>query len=337
MNKILSINRPYLAFLVIIFLFAALTILSQSDAFNIHAANLSVGITADLLIVIPLFYYLLIRKTSIPKTTVIPIMVVGMILGFYIIPPENQYFLSQFKSFALPAIEVAILSFIIYKVRKAVVLFNRTKERSKDFFNVLIKICSEILPKALVMPFATEVSVFYYGFMVWGKRKLTKDEFTHHKFSGATAVLSVFLLIILVETFVIHLLLIRWNTIVAWIITGLSIYTALQVWGIIKSIPQRPIIIHGNGLTLRYGILNETFIPFENIDRIESFNKSINEEDQIVTLSPLGELEAYNILISLKSEGNMKGLYGIRKKYNRIAFHIDNKEEFLSSLQKLIG
>lgn len=337
MHTILSLKRPYLAFLVTLLLLIALMLISKSEAFVQHATHLSIGITADLLLIIPFVYFLLIRKTTIPKTTVIPILVAGMIMGFYILPPENQYYLSIFKSFALPCIELAVLSFIIYKVRKAMISYQHKKDKGKDFFNTLVATCSELLPKALVMPFATEVAVFYYGFIAWGSKKLNKTEFTHHKESGSIAIFSVFIFIILVETFVIHLLLVRWSEIAAWIISSLSIYTALQVWGMIKSIPKRPITIGENELMLRYGILNETSIKFDNILTIEPFTKAISKEDNIITLSPLGELESYNLLIHLKSTHTLKGLYGIKKKFNKLAFHVDKKEEFLSTLNDLLN
>lgn len=332
MYQILSLKRPYLAFLVTIFLFIVLALLSKSVAFRQNATDLSIGMTADLVLVIPLTYFLLIRKTPIPNTTVIPILVVGMLLGFYILPPENQYYLSLFKSFVLPCIELTVLCFVVYKVRRAMVLYKQKKENRKDFFNTLIETCSDLLPKALVMPFATEVAVFYYVFFAWGSKKLEKNEFTHHKESGSMAIFSVFVFIILIEIFVIHLLLIRWSEIAAWIISGLSIYTALQVWGLIKSIPRRCIVVENQALILRYGILNETKINLQDIITVEPFGKAINKEDGIITLSPLGEMENYNLLLHVKTEQTLKGLYGMKKRYKKLAFHVDQKEEFLSTL-----
>ena len=48
---------------------------------------------------------------------------------------------------------------------------------------------------------------------------------------------------IAIETFAIHLLLLKWSETAAWILTGISIYTAIQVFGLAKSITQRPIVI----------------------------------------------------------------------------------------------
>ncbi|MBK6263746.1 hypothetical protein JKA74_01760 [Marivirga sp. S37H4] len=336
MTKSLSLNRPTIALALPLLLFLALILLAKSTAFSQHTSALSLGIIADLLFTIPLVYFLLIRKTKIPNTTVVPVLIIGVIIGSLIIPIENQYYLALFKTWALPFIELAILSFIIFKVRKAVKAFRSQKETTPDFFTALKDSCYELLPRGAVMPFATEVAVMYYGFISWRKRILKPNEFTHHKNSGAIALLAVFILIVLVETFVIHLLLVRWSNIVAWIFTGLSLYTAMQVWGIIKSIPKRPYVLENNQLKLRYGILNETTIDLKNIESIEAFSKSIEKEDGIAKLSPLGELESHNLLITLKEENTLIGLYGIKRNYNKLAIFVDQKNEFKKMLEAAI-
>ncbi len=189
------------------------------------------------------------------------------------------------------------------------------------------------MPRKAAIPFATEVAVFYYGFINWKKSHYKLNEFTHHKDSGSMALLAVFILIILVETFAIHLLLMKWSSLAAWIVTGLSLYTALQLWGFLKSIPKRPFIIENGKLKLRYGILNETDIDLESIESVEAFSQSIKKEDSIVKLSPLGELENHNLLIKLKEENFICGLYGIKKKYSKIAFYVDQKDAFLKKIE----
>ena len=96
--------------------------------------------------------------------------------------------------------------------------------------------------KILVLPFATEVTVFYYGFINWKTRETNVNEFTYHKKSGTPDLSYAFIGIIdLVETIAIHFLLTRWSFIAAWILTALSISTGIQVFGFAKSVTQRPI------------------------------------------------------------------------------------------------
>lgn len=327
MNRTILLNRNLINFGIPIGLFAILIFLIKSPFLDGND-TLSSAITADLLLTVPLVYFLLIRKSQIPKTTVIPVMVIGLLIGLYFLPKESQTYLGLFKYWVLPIIELSILTFIIIQVRRAIKKYKSLKSSTPDFFNALKNTCNEILPKKLVIPFATEVAVFYYGFINWKTREINDNEFTYHKNSGTPALFYAFILIIGIETIAIHFLLTRWSFIAAWILTALSIYTAIQVFGFAKSLTQRPISINQESLALKYGILNEVEIPFSDINEIELSKKSLEKNELTKTLSPLGELESHNVIIHLKKENELVGIYGMKKRFNLLGLHIDEPKEF---------
>ncbi|WP_445955840.1 hypothetical protein [Yeosuana sp.] len=135
-------------------------------------------------------------------------------------------------------------------------------------------------------------------------------------------------MIIGIETVALHFLLARWSIVAAWILTALSVYTAIQVFGFAKSLSKRPISINKDSLTLKYGILNEVEIPFSDIDKVELSRKSLEKNELTKTLSPLGELESHNVIIHLKKENELVGLYGMKKRFNLLGLHIDEPKEF---------
>jgi len=335
MNRTIHINRNLINFGIPLALLGTLILLMKSSFLNGND-TLNFAITADLLLTVPLVYFLLIRKSEIPKTTVIPVMIIGLLIGSYFLPQESQTYLSIFKTWALPVIEISILTFVIFKVRSAIRKYKGLKGTTPDFFNALKSTCNEILPKKLVLPFATEVAVFYYGFINWKTRETNDNEFTYHKKSGTPALFYAFILIIAVETIAIHFLLTRWSFIAAWILTALSIYTAIQVFGFAKSLAQRPISINQGSLTLKYGILNEVEIPFSDIDKVELSRKSLEKTDLTKTLSPLGELESHNVIIHLKRGNELVGLYGMKKKFNQLGLHIDKPIEFNEKMKNAL-
>jgi hypothetical protein len=112
--------------------------------------------------------------------------------------------------------------------------------------------------------------------------------------------------------------------VVACILTILSVYTAIQVIGFARSLSKRPISINQNSLFLKYGILNETEIPFPTIEKFELSGKSIENETMVKTLSPLGSLEAHNVIIRLNEEQELIGLYGIKNKTRLLPFILMN-------------
>jgi hypothetical protein len=335
MNGILNINRNLIIFGSLIILFGILIFIMKSPFIQANQA-LSLGISVDLVLTIPLIYFLLVRKTEIPNTTVAPVMVVGLILGFYFLPKESQTYLVLFKTWALPIIEVAVLVFVIIKIRRAIKTYKVLKGVTPDFFDTLKNTCYEILPKRLAIPFATEIAVIYYGFINWRSRPLQENEFTYHKNSGTPAIFGATILIIAVETFAIHFLLAQWNNVFAWVLTALSIYMAIQVLGFAKSLSKRPISINQNSLSLKYGILNEAEISFSDIAKIERSSKPLDKNEFTKTLCPLGELESHNTIIHLKNENEMIGLYGMKKKFKVIGLFVDEPQVFKEEIENAI-
>ncbi|WP_296620127.1 hypothetical protein [Marivirga sp.] len=335
MNRTLFLSRNLITFGVPISLFGILILLIKSP-FLPGNETLVVGITADLLLTVPLVYFLLIRKTEIPKTTVIPIMIIGLLIGSYFLPNESQYYLNFFKTWILPIIEISVLSFVIYNVRKGIKRYKLNKTESFDFFTTLKNTCYEILPKDVVIPVVTEIAVFYYGFLYWKKRELKENEFSYHKDSGTITLLIAIIFIVAIETVVFHILLAKWSSIAAWILTFLSIYSGIQIFGFLKSMLKRPISIENDRLYLRYGIMTETAIDLKDIETVEISSKDIELNQETRKLSFLGELENHNIIIRLKKENELIGLYGIKRKYRNLALYVDDKIEFTNQVNNAL-
>ena len=243
MNGALNFRKTAIAFGVPLLLIGIMVLISKSSVFIANPGSLSVGITFDLLLTLPLIYFFLVRKTSIPNITVIPLLIGGMVLCSLILPPENQYYLNLFKTWILPVVELTILSFVIFNVLKAVKYYKQNKTESFDFFTTLKNTCYEILPRGVVIPVVTEIAVFYYGFIYWKKRKLKENEFSYHKDSGTITLLIAIIFIVAIETVVLHILLAKWSSIAAWILTFLSIYSGIQTMDRCDTLhlPQGPI------------------------------------------------------------------------------------------------
>lgn len=336
MNQPLSIQKSIVIFGIPLLIIGLMIVIANSSMFINNPNELSVGITFDLLLTVPLVYFLLIRKTKIPKTTVVPFLILGLIICSFILPSENQYYLNLFKTWILPIIELSILSFVIYNIRKGIKKYKLNKTESLDFFSTLKNTCYEILPKGVVIPVVTEIAVFYYGFLYWKKRELKENEFSYHKDSGTITLLIAIIFIVAIETVVLHILLAKWSNIAAWILTFISIYSGVQIFGFLKSMLKRPISIENDKLFLRYGIMNETTIDLRDIDSLEISSKDIELNKETRKLSFLGELESHNIIIRLKEENTLTGLYGIKRTYKNLALHVDKKIEFENRIKNAL-
>lgn len=324
-KTLLLLSIP-LAFLVTIIL------LLSSSVFTNHASELSLTVTVDLLVCIPVVYWLVIRKSKIPNITVVPVLVIGLVVGTVLIPKTNQGFLELFKVWVLPVVELSVLGYIVFKVRKALQVFRKQKDNTADFYDAVKATCEEMMPAFVAKLFLTEISVLYYGFINWRSRPIGENEYTYHQKSTTKTILFALIFVIGIETVALHFLLLQWSAVAAWILTIVSIYTALQVFGMAKSLSQRPIVIGDKTVQLRYGILAQVEIKIDNIKSIELSKASIDLNSSIKKLSPLGSLDSHNIILHLKAEQYISGIYGIRRSAHSIALHVDEVEKFIADI-----
>lgn len=308
--------------------------LTQSPLFAPHANQLAFAITIDLLVTAPLVYFLIIRKKAIPNTSIVLVIGIGVIVASMILPKSHQNTLEFIKFWILPFIELFVVSYVIYTVRKSIKAFKLTE--SYDFHaNIKIALAA-IMPQKVIGFVSMEISAFYYAFVNWKKLKLKPNEYAYHHESGTRAVLLVLLFLIAIETFVFHLLLQNWSSLVAWILSVLSIYSGFQILGILKSLSQRPIVIRGHQIILRYGILAEGEISIHQIKSIQGFKGEIIDEPEIQSFSPLGGIEGHNVLIELHAPFSYTGFYGLKKEAKTLALFIDDPVRFTSTVKSLL-
>ncbi|WP_420318703.1 hypothetical protein [Ekhidna sp.] len=300
--------------------------------FSEDPISLSYAITFDLLITTPILYFLTIRKSEIPKTTVVPVFILGIVIASIILPDEHQLYVSLVKTWFLPILEISIVTYLIITIRKAIKEFKSAG--SIDFFSAAKDASNKILPKKVAILFATELSVFYYGLITWKSRALQQNEFSYHQNTSTRMVLGVFIFLIIIEATAVHLLLQGWSTIAAWILTILSIYGCFQILGILKSLSRRPIVISKDSINLRYGIMNEAEIPLERIKNIIPFTQPVEKNDGYIHLSAFKDMEGHNILIELKEEMPLNGFYGMKKSFRKLLLYIDQPEAFYEKVEK---
>lgn len=332
MTKNINLPTAIATFGIPITLILSMIVLARSALFLRHPEALAMGITFDLVLTVPLVYFLLIRKTDIPKTAIVPFFILGIVVAGWAIPDDYQFYLTQVKHWVLPVVETTVLLLVGYKVTQTVKKYRNEKATTPDFFTAVLTATEGILPKALSRPFATELAVFYYGFLHWKRRKLSANEFSYHKKSSTIALLGVVILLVAAETMAFHLILQRWSALAAWILTGLSIYTAFQLFGFLRAMSKRPITIGADRIELRYGLLGDATVSLDNVEQVLPFKGIVEKDSEVIQLSPLGEMEPPNLIIHLKERQYVYGLYGIKKEGTSIAFFVDEPQHFLETI-----
>jgi hypothetical protein len=312
-------------------LFLSLVLLLKSSFYNNSYANY---IIIDFLVTIPFIYFLLIRRREVSKITVLSVFVLSTFLASFLLPKSDQRLLDLIKDFIIPVVELGIFGFIFYKAR---LLFKTFKQNSTsvDFFDTIQMATAEVFPKKIAHFLATEISVFYYLFFDWKKVVSKENSYSYHKEGTYSGVFLGIILVMLIETFVLHAIIEKWSITVAWILTLLSVYTLLQFLAIFKSLKKRPILLdaENNRLILKFGFAGYANVSIENIDKIEVSSKDF-EDENVKYFSFLGKLCGHNTIIHFKEMVEFETIYGIKKQAKSLALILDDRQAFYNLLSE---
>ena len=328
MIKPLSIKLDFFFWLIPLIIISALVLIAKSPVFYQFPDKLSVAITLDFLVTLPLAFYPLIRRKNISWIAVTPVATLGIILAGLVLPKDHQEFLAQARMVSFSLMELMVIAFLIIKAGKAKKAYNLQKDAAYDFYTALKNAVSEVMPKGLSNLLSTEIAVFYYALFCWSKRKLESNEFTCYKENGTIAILFVIIFMIIVETVVQHILIGLFSAAIAWIITIVSIYSVFVLFGISRSLSWRPVLLTDNKIHLRYGIISEAIIHFDIIESVQIPTPAVKTNKELIFLSPLHKLENKNVVINLLKEGILHGFYGRKKKFKSIGFYVDDLARF---------
>ncbi len=336
MNRTITRSEYSYIFGIPILLIISIILLAKSSVFQLHQKELSIGLTFDLILTVPAVYLLLIRKKKIPNISAAAFFTIGLVVATIIIPKNDQSVLMQINLWVVPVVEGTILTLIGLKVRKAIKHYKSSNIVKPDFYSMLNEAALSAMPGKIGPIVVSEIAVISYGLFYWKKRTLKDNEFSYHKNSGIIALLAAVIVMILLETVVTHFLLQTWSRTAAWIFTIVGSYSALQIFGIIRSFSKRPIVIDNGKLLLRYGIFKETAIRLNDIENYEISDRPLDTEKAEIKLSLLKNIETHNAIIRVKNEHTMDGFYGIKKNFKAVAFYVDDIDRFEDKLKEAL-
>lgn len=298
---------------------------------------IATAVTIDLVITFPIVYFLVIRKSSIPQITVVPVFLLSVLFASLMLPAENRYTLGMVIAYLVPAAELFVVGYLVYRIYRTRREYKAYSLAGHDMMERLrIAFVNEIKPAFVARAAAFEVGVFLAAFLQWRRPKLSTAsdvEFTYHRSNSSVPLLSLFLFLLIAETVVVHILLAMWNTTVAWVFTALSVYFAIQIVAHLKAILFRSISVARGRLFVRCGILGDVAIDLASIDSISVTEQTPEDRVDVQTLTSLGALSRPNVVIELGSTAVINGIYGRERSVKLIALTIDEPQHFVEFLQ----
>ncbi|KOF02494.1 hypothetical protein OB69_12020 [Roseivirga seohaensis subsp. aquiponti] len=308
----------------------------NSPQFKEMPSLMAMASTLDITILIPGIYFLFIRKSYIPKLTVIPVFVLSFIAASILLPKEHQQTLSVIE-YAIPLLELFVIGFTIYNVRKTIKAYRHQKGEGQHlgFIETVNQATENAFGKGVFANvLSTEISVFHYALLGWKKKIETENStyFTYHKENGYVAFMITIALALIAETVILHIWIAGWNSILAWILTGISIYSSFFLMGDLNAARLRPIFFTDEGIVFRAGLRWRTKALYSQIETIE-YRTPDKEKESFQNFALTGDA---NVLLTFNTDINAKGLYGINKTFTKLAIHLDDKKGFKEEIEKRV-
>ena len=321
-NWSLALGLPLMVMLIC-------SLIVYSPFFAAHSMRLSAAVILDLTVTAPLLYFLAIRRTAVSKMTVIRVFVVGVLAAGLLLGGRSPL-LHGIKTWISPVVEAAVVIMVIWKIR-----VSRRSAGGVDMLTRLRTVMAGVLGNERAGDvLGSELAVFYYA--VAGRRKkalvgsgANKEpgdvQFSYARASGAEPVLGVFLMAMLAEGIGLHFLMARWSVMTAWILTGLSAYTILQLYAHMRAMKARLIEVKEGRLYLRNGLAADVCVRINDIEEITLTTRTVSGEEAL-KLALFGALEGHTVRIRLRQPVTVVRMFGIRRRASVLLFAVDEPE-----------
>jgi ABC-type multidrug transport system fused ATPase/permease subunit len=329
-----SLRHPIIWFSVATLAVLACSLYITSLPVFFQDPYLSLGVTLDLSLGIPLLFYLLmVRRYQLSPVLIVPVFVLSVLLAGLVLPGTHQFYLGFLRQGLILAEGIALLAGT-YKLRALIISYRRISLAVPDFPERLTQTFTQVFGNSRFHAiFVSEIAVLYYALAGWRIRKEARPaqlQWTYHTRSGYVLIWTTLIFVLFLETILLHLLLMQWSETAAWIITAGSAYGFLFLVADLFAILKRPIISDSTHLYIRIGLRWRVTIPRSVIEQIQPV-KELDAPDK-QTLAAVLLLGQPDVLIHLKSPVEVTGMYGIRKRVSRIALPVDQPEAFRTKL-----
>jgi hypothetical protein len=179
---------------------------------------------------------------------------------------------------------------------------------------------------------ATELAVLYYALFSWRAQPHVPSgakAFSMHKRGGHADLLFALAIATLVELVPVHLLLHHWSPVLAWMVSGLTVYAAIWIAGVARSFELRPVLVSDDYLIVRYGLLFRLKIPRSAIREIRKGTD--RRADAVLPRRSSPDL-SIQLTVPLIAELAL----GLRKRIECLALAVDDVPGFERALERLL-
>lgn len=309
-----------------------LAVLSNSELLIEHNIEMELLMLAMTFFVYPLFYLIAVYPSKRKIWYLLAPVGFGVLLGSFILDDTQKHYWRYFEAIRYAIIPLFVLFevYVLYLVVSAIRKMSRSNKSENEMLSKVEEIVgSGTASKILVI----ELLMWYYAFIAKKGNPLTfsgQEHFTYYHKDNYASDQFGFIVVILIGIIPTHLLLhFVWSPTAATVITCLTIYSSIWLYGEYKATLMRPISINGQDLDIRFGLMGNEKIPISTIERVEIINHKVPRSKDIIrhrgATSP-------NIKISLKPDTKLIGTFGVERIYSSVYLAIDAAQSFKKSV-----
>ena len=295
---------------------------------------LPLGVTLDLLVVMPgLFYLLVVRRYRWPVASVVGACGAGLALGYWLIPAGQQHYL-RLAGHALILLEALTLAWAVVHVRRLGRAYRAARRQGADFMDNLAAAFRQVLGRSLP-PLVFEISLFRYALLGWWAAPEARAQdaaFSSHRESGFPALAVMGSVALAVETSAVHLLAGHWSPGLALGLLVADGYGLLVWMAHGHAVRLRPTLLTADELVIRVGFFWKIAVPRASVVAAESLREapaagaSLNLAKLLFTTP--------NLLLTFAEPVEVIGPYGIRRPAQRVTIYLDHPQQFIQGLKE---
>ena len=309
------------------------------------ASLLASAVTADLAVLVPVLYWLLVVRGGAPRLSLVPVCLLSLFAAGALVPSEHHQALNALETAAIP-LEIGLVGYLFWSVRRALRAEHAAAGESdgKGEWDPLTRLQSAA--KRLLGPgrgaeiVAFEATVLYFAFASWRRRapEPAQNEvfITHHRKALYSMAFIGILIASPIELVPVHWLLGLWSETAAWIVTGLSIYGLVWLVGDYRAIVLGPSRLADGKFLFRLGLRWRADILLEQIRSCQKLSAADKEalkgRKDVLRATLLGEPSH---LIELEAPIDCDGPYGLRRQTSLIALSLDQEKDFEAALSSM--
>jgi len=309
------------------------TLIVRSAAFQRDPDLLAWAVSVDIALLLPALYLLFARRTGWPAVSVVPVYLLALAAARIVLPAGRQGVLSA-AELALIPLELMVLAYAVIAARRIRREVRARGGGSEGVLESLEEALTGVLgSRRIARVFATEGAVLYYSIFAWGRaprREGGARAFTYHATCRYGVIVGVFTFLVLMETGLAHLLLWLWKPWLAWVVSGVSLYSILFLLADFNAARRRPVLVDGRSLHLRVGLRWRAEIPLAEIESVVEPGPDALPGRDVLKAHLVGQP---NLVLKLREAREAVGWYGRTRRFDAATLAMDDPEGLAEALR----